>query len=525
MTRWRYAAATDTGLVRDLNEDAIFVNDSLAVVADGMGGHAAGEVASAMAVDVLIDVFHQRPTVEGLQRAIQTANDAIIADARDTPEHFGMGTTVIAVGLTEDAHGVTSAALFNIGDSRAYQLRDGALRQLSDDHSVAAEWVRMGRLTAEEAAVHPRRHQLTRTLGVEEIVEVDVMSVIASAGDRLLLCSDGLSNELSAEIIAQLASAPVTLEEAVGTLLDAAHGPRMHHAWLFAGPEGVGKAVIARAAATRLLAESAGPTPDGEGLAVAPDHPIARLIEAQAHSDFIWIERMLREKGTRARNIGVDQIRALGPKFALAPSHSPRRIVVIDAVDDLEKAAANALLKSLEEPPAHTVFLLISHAPGRLLPTIRSRCRMLHFAPLDHDAVADVVRNAHPDMDADELAWLVAAAHGAPGKALALAGLDLASVDAKLSRIADAGDAQNALRSALASEFAAKASQPRYEALLKRAPGFVAERASALHGPALARALAAYEDVSRLAATAPIHNLDPQSCVFEIGSIIATLAK
>jgi PPM family protein phosphatase len=222
LTRWRYAAATDTGLVRDLNEDAIFVDDLLAVVADGMGGHAAGEVASALAVELLDFDFHLRPTVEGLQRAIEEANRRILSDARETPEHFGMGTTVIAVGLTEDNDGVISPTLFNVGDSRAYQLRDGALRQLSEDHSVAEEWVRMGRLTPEEAAVHPRRHQLTRTLGVEESVDVDVESVLVSPGDRLLLCSDGLSNELSAETIAQLASAPVPLDEAVGALVDAA---------------------------------------------------------------------------------------------------------------------------------------------------------------------------------------------------------------------------------------------------------------------------------------------------------------
>lgn len=222
MTRWRYAAATDTGLVRDLNEDAIFVDDVLAVVADGMGGHAAGEVASAMAVELLDYDFHLRPTVEGLQRAVEEANRRILSDARETPEHFGMGTTLIAVGLTEDGDGVISPTLFNVGDSRAYQLRDGALRQLSQDHSVAEEWVRMGRLTPEEAAVHPRRHQLTRTLGVEESVDVDVVSVTASPGDRLLLCSDGLSNELSAETIAQLASAPIPLDEAVSSLVDAA---------------------------------------------------------------------------------------------------------------------------------------------------------------------------------------------------------------------------------------------------------------------------------------------------------------
>ncbi len=228
MTRWRYAAATDTGLVRDLNEDAIFVDDLMAVVADGMGGHAAGEVASAMAVELLDFDFHLRPTVEGLQRAIEEANRQILSDARETPEHFGMGTTVIAVGLTEDGDGVISPTLFNVGDSRAYQLRDGALRQLSEDHSVAEEWVRMGRLTPEEALVHPRRHQLTRTLGVEESVDVDVVSVVASPGDRLLLCSDGLSNELSAETIAQLASAPAPLDEAVSALVDAARSAGGH---------------------------------------------------------------------------------------------------------------------------------------------------------------------------------------------------------------------------------------------------------------------------------------------------------
>ncbi len=222
MTRWRYAAATDTGLVRDLNEDAIFVDDVIAVVADGMGGHAAGEVASQIAVELLEEQFHLRPSVEGLATAIEQANSRIIADARATPEHFGMGTTVIVVGLTEDATGAITPTLFNVGDSRVYQLRDGALRQLSEDHSVAEEWVRMGRLTPEEAAVHPRRHQLTRTLGGDESVEVDVASVIARPGDRLLLCSDGLSNELSAEVIAELASAPVALQEAVDALVEAA---------------------------------------------------------------------------------------------------------------------------------------------------------------------------------------------------------------------------------------------------------------------------------------------------------------
>ncbi len=222
MTRWRYAAATDKGLVRESNQDAIFVDDSLAVVADGMGGHAAGEVASALTVDVVYDGYLNDPTVEGLHAAIEEANLAVLREARDTPDHFGMGTTVIVMGLTRDDANVVSPTLFHVGDSRAYQLRDGALRQLSEDHSVAEEWVRMGRLTPEEALTHPRRHQLTRGVGVEHTIDIDVMSVIAEPGDRILLCSDGLSNELANEEIARLASAPISLDEGVSTLIDAA---------------------------------------------------------------------------------------------------------------------------------------------------------------------------------------------------------------------------------------------------------------------------------------------------------------
>jgi serine/threonine protein phosphatase PrpC len=222
LTRWRYAAATDTGLVRQSNQDAIYVDDRLAMVADGMGGHAAGEVASAMAIDLIRDGFDVRSTVEGLYDAISAANLAVLKNARDDPAHFGMGTTVIAVGLTTDGGGVTSPTLFHVGDSRAYQLRDGALRQLSDDHSVAEEWVRMGRLTSEEAAVHPRRHQLTRGVGVEDTIAIDVVSLNAEPGDRILLCSDGLSNELDNDTLARLSSVPFTLEESVAQLMESA---------------------------------------------------------------------------------------------------------------------------------------------------------------------------------------------------------------------------------------------------------------------------------------------------------------
>jgi PPM family protein phosphatase len=222
LTRWRYAAATDTGLVRQTNQDALYADERLAIIADGMGGHAAGEVAAAMSIEMVRDGFLQSQSVEGLVEAIQGANLAVLRDAQANPAHFGMGTTVIAIGLTYDLEGVVSPTLVHVGDSRAYQLRDGALRQLSEDHSVAEEWVRMGRLTPEEAAVHPRRHQLTRGVGVEDTISIDVASISAVVGDRLLLCSDGLSNELDSDTLARLASAPNGLELAVERLVSAA---------------------------------------------------------------------------------------------------------------------------------------------------------------------------------------------------------------------------------------------------------------------------------------------------------------
>lgn len=222
MTRWRYAAATDIGLVRETNQDAIFVDDALAVVADGMGGHAAGEVASTMTIESVCEGFLLDQSVEGLHHAIEAANNSVLREARENPNRFGMGTTIVAVGLTRDKLGVVSPTMFHVGDSRVYQLRDGALRQLTEDHSVAEEWVRMGRLTPEEALSHPRRHQLTRGVGVEDTIDIDVMSISAQPGDRLLLCSDGLSNELSPEVIARLASSPVPLDKAVRDLVDSA---------------------------------------------------------------------------------------------------------------------------------------------------------------------------------------------------------------------------------------------------------------------------------------------------------------
>lgn len=324
-------------------------------------------------------------------------------------------------------------------------------------------------------------------------------------------------------------SALIGHDAAIAAFRDAAGDGRLHHAWLITGPRGIGKARFAAVVARRLLAEAAGPPPPEAGLEVAEDHPVARLIAAGSHPDFRRLERLPREGsgaagGELARNISIAQVRALQALFATTPSLSARRIVVIDSVDDLERAAANALLKNLEEPPAGTVFLLISHAPGRLLPTIRSRCRLLALRRLDAAATAQVIRAELPDAAEAEVAALTELADGAPGAALRFAGLDVAGLDAALATIAATGDPDNSARSALARSLALKAAQPRYEAFLERALAFIAGTAGARSGTALAGAIAAWEEARALAASAVPLVLDPHAVTFQMATLVAGLA-
>lgn len=311
----------------------------------------------------------------------------------------------------------------------------------------------------------------------------------------------------------------------IAAFTEAMASGRLHHAWLLAGPQGVGKGRFADAAALRMLAEAAGPASGGGGLHVSPDHPIARLIEAGSHPDFRRLQRLPSDRtGELARNIPIAQIRSLQGLFVTTPSLSQRRVIVIDAIDDLERAAANALLKNLEEPPADTVFLLVSHAPGRLLPTIRSRCRVLRFGPLSAEDMAAVLRAELPEAGADEVAALAKAGEGAPGRALGFAGLDIAGLDRAMADIAETGDPAATSRGTLARALALKAAQPRYEAFLQRAPGFIASTARKRSGQPLADALKLWEDARDLASGAVGLSLDPHSVVFELGTLIAGLA-
>ncbi|MFM2152694.1 MAG: hypothetical protein RL199_1129 [Pseudomonadota bacterium] len=225
----RHAFLTDVGRRREHNEDSLFVDGEarLWVVADGMGGHAAGETASRLTVDALARVLCSEqavavPAVEevpaaAMARAIAVANEAVLSAARRDRRLAGMGTTVVGL-LARGAE----AFIGHVGDSRAYLLRSGTLALLTEDHSLVQEQVRAGVLTPELARVSPYRNVITRSVGMEEEVEVDLARLTPCAGDRLLLCSDGLNGMLEdAEIGALLGAG--TIDEAARLLVDRAN--------------------------------------------------------------------------------------------------------------------------------------------------------------------------------------------------------------------------------------------------------------------------------------------------------------
>lgn len=211
-------------------------------------------------------------------------------------------------------------------------------------------------------------------------------------------------------------------------LADAQRSGRMHHAWLLAGTKGLGKATLAyRFARAALGAKRIGPRP----LDVDPEDTVARRINALSHPDLFILRRGLNDRGKPRREITVDDARELGHFYSLAPSEGGMRVAIIDAVDDLNRNAANAILKTLEEPPARSVLLLVCHAPGAILPTIRSRCRRLALRP-QPDAI---VRAAMGDKADDAIVTL---AKGRPGRAIAYAaqGLDAKFADVRRAQTA-----------------------------------------------------------------------------------------
>jgi DNA polymerase-3 subunit delta' len=293
---------------------------------------------------------------------------------------------------------------------------------------------------------------------------------------------------------------------------------RMHHGWILAGPPGTGKGTFARAAAAELVAE-AGVAQPRPGM-----HPDVIVLE---HLPATPDDQKKKEDGKPyqvRRNITIDQIRQVQSRLNTRPTLGSRRAVIVDPVDDLEKGAANALLKSLEEPPAGTFFLLVAHRPGQLPATVRSRCRLLRFPPVSADQLsAWTARNA-PGVDAETLAAAVAAADGSPGAALRFVEQKLGPVHGLMRRILAEGDPAFILRGALAEELGARPDRARMQAVLDLARTALASDLAGLPRSRQLARIEAHGALVSLARQAPTWNFDPGLLVMEIGGLLASAA-
>jgi DNA polymerase-3 subunit delta' len=286
---------------------------------------------------------------------------------------------------------------------------------------------------------------------------------------------------------------------------------RMHHAWLLVGPEGVGKATFAYRAARRLL--GARPDPSHGLLGSDPEDRVSRQVIARSHPDFLVLEREV-EDGKARRNIPVDEARLLPEFFSKSPAISPWRVAIIDAADDLNANAANAVLKTLEEPPPRGVLLLVCHAPGRLLPTIRSRCRRLLFRPWPEAEVAEFVQ-ARTELGPEDAGRIAAMAKGSPGQALALAEAGALEIDrAALELLRQLPQADETALLAMAGQLRGQEGQRRFELLFERLAEHVKAMVEETSGrPGAGRPepwLDAWDQLSKVPAEAEALNLDRQ---------------
>ncbi len=289
---------------------------------------------------------------------------------------------------------------------------------------------------------------------------------------------------------------------------------RMHHGWIFAGKGGLGKRDFAQAAARELVAQSGIPQPAG-------DHPdIITLTygpkndkEAKAQADGKDFER--------ARSIRVDQIRTMQRRLITRPTLGDRRVIIVDPADDMETSASNALLKSLEEPPAGTFFILVTHRPSRLLPTIRSRCRMLRFPMLTAgqlEAMLEASGSAAGDQD---MSAAIRAADGSYGAALRYIEQDLSPIADHIAHLLTRSDTQLSARTDLAQLIGPRADRERLAAVMELAQAISADCARKAQNPSHRAALIeVHSDLVTLGAKAPTHNFDTGLLTLEIGSLL-----
>ncbi len=368
MTVLRSGSATHVGRVRTINQDLPLERANLYAVADGMGGHVGGEVAARVAVETLGQAFERAPTVTGLREAFTEANTAVWYESQANNELRGMGTTLTALALVGDGEGRDMLALANVGDSRAYVFTGGEVLQVTDDHSLAEERMRHGEMTEEEAAVHPQRHILTRALGVSSEVETDMWELELHEGDRILLCSDGLSNEVGTDEMADILGTIADPQAAAQRLVDVAneHG----------GADNITVVVIDVQVGSSGDETAARVTPLGLGLgAAAATMPAADAVA----------EQPVPPEDVSGSPSGPEPAGSAGLD---APT------IAVEAVHDDETLAPGARLSFVDQPvtlaevgPRSDEFLL--GAPTASVPVARSTTRVPPPPPVGTDRVPE----------------------------------------------------------------------------------------------------------------------------------------
>jgi DNA polymerase III subunit delta' len=295
---------------------------------------------------------------------------------------------------------------------------------------------------------------------------------------------------------------------------DALAGERMHHGWMLAGKAGLGKRDFAMAAARELVAQPGVPQPTG-------DHPDIHYVSYSAKDDKEERKQQAGNPFELSKVIRERDIGAMQARLRTRPTLGERRAIIIEPADDMNMHAANKLLKSLEEPPVGTYFLLVTHRPARLLPTIRSRCRTLRFPTMSDNQIATMMADAGlpPDPQA------IAAAEGSFGAALRFAALDLAPVARAISGLIAGGERGMAGRGELAKLIGPRADRERVQAVLDLAQALVARAARASADPHhRARLIEAHTSLVSLAAEAPTANFDGGMLPYEIGSLLVAAA-
>jgi len=319
--------------------------------------------------------------------------------------------------------------------------------------------------------------------------------------------------------------------EAEQTLLNAYRGGRIPHAWLISGPRGIGKATLAYRLARFVLAHpdpSAAAVRSAPSLAVDPAHVVARRMAMQVQPDLLVLERTINEKGKLRQDIAVDDVRKSVSFFGSTAGEGGWRIAIIDSVDELNAEGANALLKIIEEPPPRALLLLVSHARGRVLPTIRSRCRMLNLRPL---SAADVARAAAAalgrDTDDTEVVAAASLAEGSVGRALSLLDGPALALRQRLMQLLDnLPDTDPMALHALGDAMAGTDPQPLatfVDTINAWLSGRIARGAQ--EGRRMARVAEVWEKVNRAALEAEIFNLERKPLVFAVFGLLADTAR